>query len=249
MFHYKDILNRLRPPRKKPRVWLLEDEKIGYIRLRKVASSSINRCLTQHILNKTGQQDAVINWALIKKIEEKYSSHIEHTAIRKQLKGEYFLFAFVRNPVERAWSCYKNKILNTNRANKKDILANKQFYFDMDFTEFVDVLAKLPDNVIDRHLRSQSWFLKDKQGLLPDYIGKLETFDADWEVISSKYGLPKPVHHNKTDDSSKITDICSRTSMEQLIDRYSDDINLFGYQSTMDNMLKEYKTGTISNHE
>ena len=242
MFYYKDILNRLRPPQKKPRVWLLEKEKIGYIRLRKVASSSINRCLTQHILNSTGRQDTVIDWALLKQTEEKYSSHIKHAVIRRDLKGKYFLFAFVRNPVGRAWSCYKNKILNTRRAGKKDILANKGFYFGMDFTEFVDVLVKLPDNVIDRHLRSQSWFLKDKQGLLPDYIGKLETFDADWEVISSKYGLPTPVHHNKTGSAEKITDICTRASLEKLIDRYTDDIELFGYRSAVDEMLKEYKT-------
>ncbi len=55
----------------------------------------------------------------------------------------------------------------------------------MDFTEFVDVLAKLPDDIIDRHLRSQSWFLCDEQGLLPDYIGKLENFDADWEFSAT----------------------------------------------------------------
>lgn len=243
MLTYKDILNRLRPPRKKPRVWLLENEKVGYIRLRKVASSSLNRCLTQHILNNSGRENTVIDWALLKETEEKYSSHVEHAAIRRDLKGKYFLFAFVRNPVERAWSCYKNKILNTKRAGKKDILTNREFYFGMEFAEFVNVLVKLPDNVIDRHLRSQSWFLKDEQGLLPDYIGKLETFDTDWEIIRSKYGLPKIPHHNKSGSSGKITDICTHASMEQLIDRYADDIKLFGYQSAVDNMLNEYKTG------
>ena len=112
MLNYKDILKKIKPPKKKPRVWLLEKEKIGYIRLRKVASSSINRCLTQHIVNSTDQQDVVIDWALVKATEERYSSHIEHSVIRRDLKGKYFLFAFVRNPLGRVWSCYKNKIIN-----------------------------------------------------------------------------------------------------------------------------------------
>ncbi len=104
----------------------------------------------------------------------------------------------------------------------------------MDFTEFVDVLAKLPDDIIDRHLRSQSWFLCDEQGLLPDYIGKLENFDADWEFLSDKYALPKPKHRNKTDASVKLSDICPRASMEKLIERYAEDIQLFGYQQAVD---------------
>jgi hypothetical protein len=242
MLNYKDILKKIKPPKKKPRVWLLEKEKIGYIRLRKVASSSINRCLTQHIVNSTDQQDVVIDWALVKATEERYSSHIEHSVIRRDLKGKYFLFAFVRNPLGRVWSCYKNKIINPRRAGKKDVLANGGFYYGMDFTEFVDVLVKLPDNIIDRHLRSQSWFLRDEQGLLPDYIGKLENFDADWNFISSKYSLPKPIHHNKTSNSVKITDICPRASLEKLIDGYADDIKLFGYQQAVDDTLKEYQT-------
>jgi len=240
MYTYKEILKRLRPPQKKPRVWLLEKEKIGYIRIRKVASSSISLCLTQHLTSGNNQQDAIIDKALLKATEARYSSHITHPVIRRDLKGKYFLFAFVRNPLLRAWSCYKNKVIKPGNAAKKHVLNNRGFYFGMDFTEFVDVLAKLPDKIIDRHLRSQSWDLSDEQGLLPDYIGKLETFDADWEVISNKYGLPKPMHHNKTGNSVKITDICPRASMEKLIVRYADDIELFGYQQAVDDMLNDY---------
>ena len=159
MLTYKEILKKLRPPKKKPRVWLLEKEKIGYIRIRKVASSSINLSLMQHIAKGNKQPDPTNDRALRKAIEARHSSHIAHSVIRRDLKGKYFLFAFVRNPLSRAWSCYRNKVINPKRSGKKDVLSNPEFYFGMDFTEFVDVLAKLPDDVIDRHLRSQSWFL------------------------------------------------------------------------------------------
>jgi len=240
MLSYKDILRKIRPPKKKARVWVLEKEKIAYIRIRKVASSSINLCLMQHIAKDNHMPNPGNNKPLQKSIEASYSSHITHTKIRKQLKGDYFIFTFVRNPLSRVYSCYKNKIKNPNRASKKDILCNREFYYDMDFETFVDAVVKLPDNIIDRHLRSQSWFLFDAQGLLPDFIGKLENFNADWDIVSNRYGLPKPIHWNKTSSSGKITDVCSRASLEKLIDRYADDIRLFGYQDAVDNMLKEY---------
>ena len=241
MFSYKEILKKLRRPvERKPRVWLLEKEKIGYIRIRKVASSSINISLMQHIAKSNNQPDPTNDRALRKAIEARHSSHIAHSVIRRDLKGDYFLFAFVRNPLLRAWSCYRNKVINPKRAGKKDILSNREFYFGMDFTAFVNVLAGLPDDIIDRHLRSQSWFLCDAQGLLPDYIGKLETFDADWDFVSNKYGLPKPIHWNKTGSSAKLSDICSRASMERLIERYADDIEIFGYQQAVDDMLQDY---------
>jgi hypothetical protein len=241
---YKEILRRLRPPRKKPRVWLLEKEKIGYIRVRKVASSSISHCLTQHIVNSSNHQDAVIDKALIRETESRYASHISPTVIRRDLKGKYFLFSFVRNPLSRVYSCYMNRVTNPDVAGKKDVLSNSDFYFGMSFTKFVDVTVQLPDNIIDRHLCSQAWLLSDEQGLLPDYIGKLENFDADWEFISNKYGLPKPIHWNKTGTPGKITDVCPRASLEQLIDRYAEDIELFGYQQAVDDMLAEYKAPT-----
>lgn len=237
---YKEILRKLKPPQKKPRVWLLEKEKIGYIRIRKVASSSINHCLIQHLARDNNQQDIIIDKAIHKAAEAKYSSHIPHSVIRRDLKGEYFLFAFVRNPLSRAWSVYKNKVNNPKRAGKTHVLSNREFYFGMDITEFIDVIAKLPDDIIDRHLRSQSWFLCDKQGLLPDYIGKLESFDADWEFLSNKYALPKPKHQNRTDTSVKLSDICPPASMKKLIDRYAEDIELFGYQQAVNDILKDY---------
>lgn len=238
---YKEILRKLRPPAvRKPRVWLLEREKIAYIRIRKVASSSINLSLMQHLAKADGQPDPTNDRTLRKAIEARHSSHISHKVIRRDLKGKYFIFAFVRNPLSRAWSVYKNKVINPRRAAKKDVLSNRDFYFGMDFAAFVDVLVNLPDDIIDRHLRSQSWFLCDGQGLLPDYIGKLETFDADWGFVSEQYGLPKPIHWNRTGTRGKLSDICSRADMERLIERYADDIEMFGYQQATADMLKDY---------
>jgi hypothetical protein len=111
---YKEIIRKLSSPERKPGVWILEKEKTGYLRIRKVASSSINHCLIQHLVKGNNQDDIIIDRALHKKTEASYSSHIPHAVIRRDLKGKYFLFAFVRNPLYRAWSVYKNKVNNPN---------------------------------------------------------------------------------------------------------------------------------------
>jgi hypothetical protein len=162
MLGYKEILKKLRPPVvRKPRVWLPEKEKTGYIRIRKVASSSINLSLMQHLAKGNKQADSTDDRALRKAIEARYSSHIAHAVIRRDLKGKY-------------------------------------------------------------------------------YLGKLETFGADWDFVSNKYGLPKPIHWNKTGTFAKLSDVCSRATMEQLIERYADDIDTFGYQQALDDLLKDY---------
>ena len=240
MFSVKNILKKIRPPKKKARVWLLEQEKLAYIRIRKVASSSINLCLMQHLAKTHQLPDPTNDRPLRKKIEADHSSHIEHSEIRQRLKDDYFIFAFVRNPLTRVYSCYRNKVKNPKRADKQDILCNSEFYYDMDFADFVDAIVNIPDDILDRHLRPQSWFLCDEQGLLPDFIGKLENFNADWDIVSDKYGLPKPIHWNKTGSSKSITDVCPQASLEKLIDRYADDIRLFGYQDAVDDMLTKY---------
>lgn len=240
MLSYKDILRKVRPPKKKARVWLLEQEKLAYIRIRKVASSSINLCLMQHLAKTHQLPDPTNDRPLRKKIEAEYSSHIPHTEIRQRLKGNYFIFAFVRNPLSRVYSCYRNKVINPKRAGKKDILCNREFYYDMDFADFVDAIDNIPDDILDRHLRPQSWFLGDEQGLLPDFIGKLENFNADWDIISDRYHLPKPIHWNKTGSSKSITDVCTRESMEKLVRRYADDIRLFDYRPAVERMLDTY---------
>jgi len=86
------------------------------------------------------------------KIEADYSSHIAHSEIRQQLKGNYFIFAFVRNSLSRVYSCYRNKIKNPERADKKDILCNNEFYYDMDFADLADTVVRIPDDTLDRHL-------------------------------------------------------------------------------------------------
>ena len=241
MLRYKDIRKNLKIPREKPQVWLLEKERLGYIQIPKNASRSIRLCLVEHLANNRIPEDATIDKRCITAIEHQHSIHIPVSSIRQELGGKFFLFGFVRNPLTRIFSCYQNKVVAIRKSGKKNILANHRIDIDMDFTSFVDVIVKIPDRNIDRHLRSQSWFLSDQDGLLLDFTGKLENLDEDWAYISTKFRLPKLPHRNKSNATEKISAACSKASIEKLIDRYSVDIELFGYQQAVDRILKEFR--------
>jgi dermatan 4-sulfotransferase 1 len=239
MLGYKDIRKNFKIPREKPQVWLLEKEKLGYIQIPKNASRSIRLCLIEHLTNHRVMQEAATDKRLKARIEHQHSMHIRVSDIRDKLGSKFFLFGFVRNPLTRILSCYKNKVVD-HRNSGKNIFSNHRIDINMDFTGFVDTIVRIPDKHIDRHLRSQSWFLSDKDGLLVNFTGKIENFSEDWEYISSKFGLPEPAHRNKSRDSEKLSAVCSKATVEKLIDRYATDIELFGYQQAVDNILREF---------
>lgn len=241
MLSLRDIRKNLKIRREKPQIWLLEKERIGYIQIPKVATRSIQHALVRHLISDPAIKDSAIDKKLIKMTEPQHSAHMSLGRIRRDIKNKYFLFSFVRNPVTRIYSCYKNKVLDQRTTGGRNILSNHGIHLEMDFPAFVDTIIQIPDRKIDRHLRSLAWFLSDAEGLVVDYVGKLETFRDDWEYLRSQYGLQIPTHHNKSSRAQKMSTVCSKTTLEKIIGRYSRDIELFGYQQAVDEILREYK--------
>jgi dermatan 4-sulfotransferase 1 len=218
--------------REKPEIWLLEDRKIGYIQIPKVATRSIQQCLANYyVVQKKIQQPPSWSNSEIKIIEEKTAFHASHKYLY-DLSTRFFIFAFVRNPYDRIFSAYKNKVLHPSELNGKNIFRNHGVFLGMKFSEFIDVVSVIPDNKIDRHLRSQSWFLCHEEKLIPEYIGHLESFDNDWEKINSRFNLGSPKHKNAT-KSLNIDDYSEQYTHdleEKVFNRYKKDFELFGYK-------------------
>ena len=240
MLTLRDLRKNSKIRREKPQIWLLEKERIGYIQIPKVATRSIQHALVRHLISDPAIKDSAIDKKLIKTIEPQHSTHMSLGRIRRDIKDSYFLFSFVRNPVTRIYSCYKNKVLDQRKPGGRNILSNHGIHPEMDFPAFVDTIIQIPDRKIDRHLRSLAWFLSDEEGLVVDYVGKLETFSDDWEPLRSKYGLQIPAHRNKSSSACKMSAVCSKITIEKIIDRYTRDIELFGYQQAVDEILSEY---------
>ena len=126
---------------------------------------------------------------------------------------DYTSFAIVRDPADRLYSCYQDKIGQSTadflfpgfyRYNK---MAGRQiFHHQMSFAEFVKVVRRIPDVLADEHFRSQYRLLHDPiQGLLPKVIIKLPDLGTELPPILAAAGLPTAQlpHDNDTETKPK----------------------------------------------
>jgi len=73
----------------------------------------------------------------------------------------------------------------------------------------ISYLESHPEEEINTHLVSQSWFLKDRK---IDYYLKLENIQEDWKVLEKKFNLnPLPLY--------RVTEAQKRRNIEVLFDK------------------------------
>ena len=110
----------------------------------------------------------------------------KYTAIRKKV----FTFTFIREPLHRLHSCYREKIL---RPSIFPAMQRLGYSKAMSFSEFVELTCELSLDSMDVHTQPQTFLISDSKGRLPDYIGCLEKLKTDWERLSElmeQRGIP-----------------------------------------------------------
>ena len=212
--------------REKPQLYLFPEHKFGYIQIPKVASRSIRVAVTAHVSGSSPDQNFAKK--LVREYENRYARHLQQEQIAK-LSDQYFLFAFVRNPYDRIYSCYKNKIEDVRNYGGRNIFEKHGVALDMSFEDFVCLVATLPDDKSDRHFRSQAWFLTWQNSLLPAFVGKLEQLNEDWQELQRRFNLAPPPQINVS--SKKALPEMNVETRELICRRYADDFKLFGYQT------------------
>ncbi|MFC1792607.1 sulfotransferase family 2 domain-containing protein [Planctomycetota bacterium] len=152
--------------------------------------------------------------------------------------GDYWKFAFVRNPWDRLVSCYKQKIREPgyNYKSFKDgvagsLLKHKVFRGGMSFSDFVDEVAKISDEIADKHFRSQHTFITDKnKSFLVDYIGHLEDIDEGFRFVCRKIGATEvELPHLLKTDRKPYQEYYDDETKSTVHMRYATDIEMFGY--------------------
>lgn len=224
----------------RPKVWLVDegiDKKWGYVEIPKIASTSITYCISQYL----SQVEADTEFSddserLTKKYARKYAGHKSAKDIFRQHQ-DYFLFTFVRNPFARLYSCYADKILKV-RDSGHNILWSHGFELDMDFSDFVSHLSGISDVNVNRHLKSQSFFVCHQGKPIVSYVGKFEDVTNEWTFLVDKLGLPALPHSNKS--AASLTSYTTHYTPEiarMAYDRYKLDIELFGYADELKPLL------------
>lgn len=128
-----------------------------------------------------------------------YSSEVGYLPSRYK---DYFKFSFVRNPLTRFESCWKDKVLRQNYFNFNDKEWNKMK--DLDY--FIEWVKTLNISKCDEHLRSQSSLI-DLENI--DFVGKFENFEEDFRIVADKIRLGEYETNqlnSTTSSASKLTE-------------------------------------------
>ena len=161
---------------------------------------------------------------------------------RRQYDG-FRTFAVVRHRVDRLYSCYKSKIFPDGRGGKRLRDGVNAYVFgrvpgvkkNLTFSEFVEVITKVPHQIADRHFAEQTMQIADKEQIFPDVIVRFERLQAD---LMEKLGIdisgePKRNQseaHNpeRVKDWRKVTD---ETTFRRCVEYYQRDFENFGYET------------------
>jgi len=144
----------------------------------------------------------------------------------------YFKFCFVRNPWDRLVSCYQQKILEAPWVNRS--LNHPGFRWDLvrkkaSFKEFVLEITNTNENLEkDTHWAPIHSFIPVSK---LDFIGKIENFQEDVNVVCDKIGIPhqKLPHLNKT-KHKHYTEYYDDETRQIIAEKYARDIDSFGYK-------------------
>ena len=219
----QDVRKRYKNRRETPQYWEFSEANIGYIQIPKVASRSMRKAFSDAY--GIGSDDEVFD-----KFEDLYSAHVKHEEIRKAVDRGVYVFAFVCDPLARLYSAWMNKVSKIPETGRRCIFSCHGIDYGMPFADFAKRVCEIDDTNLDRHLRSQAWFLADEKGLIPQYIGKLETFALDYEHIRNKFPkLLESPHANKSVYEKKHLDAYDDITLKLVVERYRRDFDLFGY--------------------
>ena len=140
----------------------------------------------------------------------------------------YFSFAFVRDPVGRAVSCYADKIAGQGNV---DVDAFAGLELGMGLDAFCAWLESPwgSDAFADRHWLSQAALLREAPGgRLPDFVGRFERLAEDLGTVAAGLGMPCPPlgHFNRGAGAAPVP---SKRALAALERRYAGDFATFGY--------------------
>ncbi len=221
-FWFENIRKRYKIRRATPKLWRFPNEGFAYLPIPKVATSSI--CAS--LLNTQGAKAGIFDF---KVFEKQFSQHFGPNAVREASNG-LKLFAFVRHPLARLYSAYADKLIKAPQRGQRNVFSCHGFEFGMSFDAFVEGVCAMEDRHLDRHLRSQAWFLCDSNGLMPDFIGHLESFGADWDRLSATIPtLGAIAHLNLAAGKADFLMHYSPKSLALAQQRFSLDFELFSY--------------------
>ncbi|MFG6139553.1 sulfotransferase family 2 domain-containing protein [Halomonas sp. B23F22_10] len=141
---------------------------------------------------------------------------------------EFYKFAFVRNPLDRALSGYKYLKAGGNKAGDLEVARYLEKYNG--FNDFVDRELVAGSMINHPIFRPQAWYLCDWKGdIQVDYVGRFETIDNDFKKIAKHLHLGCCGGLPLINKSTECSEIISETASSAIREVYRADYHFFGY--------------------
>ena len=211
----------------------LPEYRLSYCRVPKAANSSIRDVLARLIGLKPRAPDVHAN-------QDWYWSRVPNdqaiALARKQFQNSEFYrsgwsFTFVRNPVSRLYSSWHNKVVVNKNLSPKFL--EMGITEGMSFEEYVDRVAACDDQSCDIHVRSQMALIAFEGRILPQFVGRVERMDDDWDHVvyetRARLGIRLPhlrQENVRVQASPDIARDLPRRTLEQIAARYHQDFTV-----------------------
>lgn len=135
------------------------------------------------------------------------------------IMGSFYKFAFVREPVDKFLSAWKNKVLEKNYFK----FSEKEHKRMKDLPKFIDWVESLDIDNCDEHLRSQNSLIDLNE---VDFIGRFENFEEDFHKLCRTVGLPIKKIPVKNKSKLKGPQVSS-ASKRRIVKIYEKDYRIF----------------------
>ncbi len=213
---------------------IVHKHKIIFIHIPKTAGSSIEKFFG---IDKISHKWDRSNRLFLKGWDPVHKIHLQHAKaldlldkklILQDVWYEYFKFAFVRNPWDRAHSDYLWMKGDRKIEGSFEDYILKKGVFEKHLTN-LDSMHTRGD-----HVFPQNEFVYDEKGnCLVNFVGKFENLQADFRKVCSMAGVEyKELPHEKKSKFLKPSyrEFYDQSKKDLVADVYSKDIELFDYQ-------------------
>ncbi len=103
----------------------------------------------------------------------------------------------------------------------------------MSFDEFVEWIDYSSSTCIHPtpHKNQLDWFTDDRGNILVDFIGKFESLQEDWAMITQKLGIRDTLPHKNQNSSNRkpYPEYYNERTKNIIADKFKVDIEYFGY--------------------
>ena len=147
--------------------------------------------------------------------------------VAENLKG--YVFTFSRNPWDRLVSAYF--YLRQGGYITKDKIDYDKYLSH--YSTFEDMVLNWNDNLFNQlHFMEQYKWICDSNGeLIPDFIGRFENLQEDFDIVCDKIGIPKQkLPHKNKSKHKHYTEYYNDETRQIVAEKYAKDIEYFGYK-------------------